>query len=83
MDHWLTGVAGQPVAPPESNAKPQTQKPSTLSAKRSRFMEMTWAAFLARHNPATTKANPACIRITSTPANTTNVRFMDTVFPSC
>ena len=38
---------------------------------------MTWAAFLARHKPVTSKANPACMSITSTPARTTNVKFKD------
>ena len=61
------------------NAKPHTQNPSTLNAKMARFVEITWAAFFARHKPVTTKANPACIKTTSIPAKSSNVMLNDTI----
>jgi hypothetical protein len=37
-----------------------------------KFIDMVWAAFLARHNPVSTSAKPACMNMTRKPA--TNVQ---------
>ncbi len=40
-----------------------------------KFIENTCAAFLARVNPVSTSANPACMNMTSTAPMTTQSRF--------
>ena len=38
----------------------------------------TWAACLARQKPVSTRAKPACMKITRTAPMTTHSRFVDT-----
>ena len=40
-----------------------------------KFVDTTWAACLARQKPVSTKANPACMKMTSTAPITTQSRF--------
>src|SRR6266511_2572861 len=45
-----------------------------------KFMVMVWAAFLARVNPVSTIAKPACMNITRNPATSVQTKLMATVF---
>ncbi len=41
-----------------------------------KFVLTTWAACLARQNPVSTSANPACMKMTSAAPMTIHVRFV-------
>src|ERR1041384_1013552 len=41
-----------------------------------KFMAMVWAAFLARHSPVSTMANPACMNITRNPVSRVQTMLM-------
>ena len=43
-----------------------------------KFVLTTWAACLARQKPVSTRAKPACMKITSTAPMTTHRRFVET-----
>ena len=43
-----------------------------------KFVLTTWAACLARQKPVSTRAKPACMKITRTAPMTTHRRFVDT-----
>ena len=45
------------------------------SPKMAKFVLTTWAACLARQNPVSTRANPACMKITKTAPMTTHNMF--------
>src|SRR2546423_11724615 len=44
-----------------------------------KFVDTTWAACLARQNPVSTRANPACMKITRTAPMTTHSMLVDAV----
>src|SRR5256886_9278464 len=44
-----------------------------------KFMVMVWAAFLARVNPVSTMAKPACMNITRNPATSVQTKLIATV----
>src|SRR5947209_309926 len=44
-----------------------------------KFVDMTWAAFLARHSPVSTRAKPACINITRNPVTKVHTMLMDSL----
>src|SRR5574341_558003 len=41
-----------------------------------KFMDMVWAAFLARQNPVSTKAKPACMNMTRNPVMRVHTMLM-------
>src|SRR5712692_6612746 len=41
-----------------------------------KFMAMVWAAFLARQNPVSTRANPACMNMTRKPVISVQTMLM-------
>ena len=43
-----------------------------------KFMVMVWAAFLARVNPVSTIANPACMNMTRNPATSIHTKLIAT-----
>src|SRR5579884_2507679 len=45
-----------------------------------KFMAKVWAAFLARVNPVSTIANPACMNITRKPVTSVHTKLIATVF---
>src|SRR6266498_3938610 len=45
-----------------------------------KFIVIVWAAFLARVNPVSTMAKPACMNITRNPATSVHTKLMATVF---
>src|SRR6266513_2699049 len=45
-----------------------------------KFMVIVWAAFLARVNPVSTIAKPACMNITRNPATSVHTKLIATVF---
>src|SRR6266536_3687571 len=45
-----------------------------------KFIVIVWAAFLARVNPVSTIAKPACMNITRNPATSVHTKLMATVF---
>ena len=45
-----------------------------------KFMVIVCAAFLARVNPVSTIANPACMNMTRNPATRVHTKLMATVF---
>ena len=57
-----------PPSEPKANPKPTAQKASAPIAMSARFLAMMLPMFLARVIPASTRANPACIRNTRHPA---------------
>src|SRR5437588_12229551 len=61
-------------------AKPTAQYASIAMPYTMKFMVMVWAAFLARVNPVSTMANPACMNITRNPATSVQTKLMATVF---
>src|SRR5207302_9462385 len=44
-----------------------------------KFIVMVWAAFLARVNPVSTRAKPACMNITRNPATSVQTKLIATV----
>jgi hypothetical protein len=58
-------------SPPNIMAYPNTKKPSDAKQKSRRFLVSTLAAFLARTRPASTIANPACMKNTRIAASNT------------
>src|SRR3989442_6175473 len=42
-----------------------------------KFMDMVWAAFLARQNPVSTRAKPACMNMTRKPVNRVQTMLME------
>ena len=45
-----------------------------------KFMANVWAAFLARVNPVSTMAKPACMNITKNPVMSVHTKLIATVF---
>src|SRR5262249_26430193 len=41
-----------------------------------KFIIMVWLAFLARHNPVSTMANPACMNMTRNPVTSVQTKFV-------
>jgi hypothetical protein len=71
--------------PPKASAYPTKKNPTNPSPKMAKFVDTTWAACLARQNPVSTRAKPACMKTTSTAPMTTQSRLMlvpSTVRPS-
>src|SRR5947208_3513202 len=54
--------------------------PATPRAKITRFIIIVWAAFLARVNPVSTSAKPACMNSTRMPPSISHVTLMETRF---
>ncbi len=73
------GFRNQPLVPmkslpePKAKAKPTAPNTSTPTTKSIRFFIMMLATLLARVSPASTSANPACMKITSTAAISTQM----------
>ena len=57
-----------PPSDPKANPKPTAQKARAPTAMSARFLAMMFPMFLARVRPASTRANPACMRNTRHPA---------------
>ncbi|CAI8372718.1 MAG: Uncharacterised protein [Acidimicrobiales bacterium AG-410-I20] len=57
-----------PASVPKAKPNPTAQKASAPIAISARFFAMMLPMFLARVNPASTRANPACIKKTRHPA---------------
>ena len=75
-------------APPKASANPTAQYASEAIEKLVRILATPAPAFLARENPISNSAKPACMNITSTAATITQVVFrLETVSsrvgPSC
>src|SRR5919201_2485985 len=64
-----------PLPSPNASAKPTAQYTSEQIPKMSTFLPAMCAAFFIRVRPASRKANPACMNITSTAATTTQTVF--------
>ena len=62
--------------PPNMSGKPIRKKATNPRPKMAKFVDTTWAECLARQNPVSTKAKPACMKITSTAPISTNNMFM-------
>src|ERR1700682_1573551 len=45
-----------------------------------KFIIMVWFAFLARHRPVSTRANPACINMTKKPVTRVQTKLMAILF---
>ena len=45
-----------------------------------KFIIMVWLAFLARHRPVSTMANPACMNITRKPVISVQTKLMAILF---
>ena len=52
------------VKPPNISGQPIRKNPTKPRPKMAKFVETTWAACLARQKPVSTRANPACMKIT-------------------
>ena len=52
--------------PLNMRGKPTTKNATNPSPKMAKFVLTTWAACFARQNPVSTRAKPACMKITST-----------------
>ena len=52
------------------------KNPTKPRPKMAKFVLTTWAACLARQNPVSTRANPACMKMTSTAPMTTHSRLL-------
>src|ERR1700687_277618 len=61
-------------------AKPISQYPSMPTPYTIKFIIIVWLAFLARHNPVSTIANPACMNITRNPVTSVQTKLMATLF---
>ena len=68
---------GVPTKPPTPNInpKPMNQKRMEPNIKSIRFFISTLAVFLVRINPASTKANPGCMKNTSMAASSIHTVF--------
>ena len=64
------------VKPPNISGHPTRKKPTNPRPKMAKFVLTTWAACLARQKPVSTRANPACMKITRTAPMTTQSRFV-------
>src|SRR2546426_10644780 len=60
-------------------AKPIAQYASIAMPYTMKFIVMVWAAFLARVNPVSTSAKPACMNITRKPATRVHTKLIATV----
>src|SRR5881392_3868418 len=60
-------------------AKPMAQYASIAMPYTMKFIVMVWAAFLARVNPVSTMAKPACMNITRNPATSVQTKLIATV----
>src|SRR5919197_6277341 len=72
---WPTKL---PSGPPKAKANPQIHQPIAAIEKLVRIFATTVPAFLARENPISKKAKPACMNITSEPATITQMVLMPT-----
>ena len=69
-------VSGETKPPtPNINPKPMNQKRMEPNIKSIRFFISTLAVFLVRINPASTKANPGCMKNTSMAASSIHTVF--------
>ena len=59
------------------NANPQMKNPSIPRAYTAKFIDIVWAAFLARMRPVSTSAKPACMNMTRKPATSTQTKFAE------
>ena len=50
--------------PPKASGYPTRKNPMKPRPKMAKFVLTTWAACLARQNPVSTSANPACMKMT-------------------
>src|SRR2546422_7917372 len=60
-------------------AKPIAQYASIAMPYTMKFIVVVWAAFLARVNPVSTRAKPACMNITRNPATSVQTKLIATV----
>src|SRR3954469_19769588 len=67
-----------PIGPPNANAKPTAQYRSPAIEKFVRIFAITVPAFLARENPISRNAKPACMNITKQPATITQIELIPT-----
>src|SRR5882757_8720575 len=68
------------ATPPICRANPQTQYANKPKPYTMKFIIMVWFAFLARHRPVSTMANPACMNITRNPVTRVHTKLMATRF---
>ena len=61
--------------PPKASGKPIRKKATNPMPKMAKFVDTTWAACLARQKPVSTRAKPACMKITRTAPMTTHSRL--------
>ncbi len=43
-----------------------------------KFIAIVWLAFFARHNPVSTRANPACMNMTRKPVTSVQTKLIET-----
>ena len=58
--------------PPNASGKPMKKKPMKPRPKMAKFVLTTWAACLARQKPVSTRAKPACMKMTRIAPMTTH-----------
>ena len=61
--------------PPKASGNPTKKKPMNPSPKMAKLVLTTCAACLARQNPVSTRAKPACMKMTRTAPMTTQSRL--------
>ena len=61
---------------PKARGKPTRKKPMKPSPKMAKFVLTTWAACLDRQKPVSTRANPACMKMTRMAPMTTHSMFV-------
>ena len=72
--------APEKLKPPNMKAYPTRKNPTKPRPNTAKFVETTCAACLARQKPVSTRANPACMKMTRTAPMTTQsmLRLMAT-----
>ena len=66
-----------PFMPPHMSAKPVAKKPNMPKAYTAKFIENVSAAFFARIRPVSTRAKPACMKMTKKPAINTHMKLIE------
>jgi hypothetical protein len=61
--------------PPKAKGNPTKKKPTNPRPKMAKLVLTTWAACLARQNPVSTSAKPACMKTTKSAPRTTHSRL--------
>ena len=62
-------------APPICSGKPMRKYASMPTPYTMKFIIMVWLAFLARHSPASTTANPACMNMIRKPQSSVHAKL--------